>query len=71
MKLTSLNPAQLSLLESFAGIESQEEMDELTRVIRDYYAKKLENELENLWNDGTLNQERLDDLRKQHLRTPY
>lgn len=71
MKLTSLNPAQVSLLESFAGIQSQEEINELTRVIRDYYAKKLEDELEKLWEDGTLNQEKLDELRGQHLRTPY
>lgn len=71
MKLTSLNPAQVSLLESFAGIQSQEEINELTRVIRDYYAKNLEDELEKLWDDGTLNQERLDELGGQHLRTAY
>lgn len=71
MKLTSLNPAQVSLLESFAGIQSQEEINELTRVIRDYYAKKLEDELEKLWDEGTYNQETLDELRGQHLRTAY
>lgn len=71
MKLDSLNPAQLCLLEAFAGANSQEELDELTRLIRDYYARKLEDELEVLWEDGTLNQEKLDDLRSQHLRTPY
>lgn len=71
MKLDSLNPAQLCLLETFAGAESQEELNELTRLIRDYYARKLEDELENLWEDGTLDQQKLDELRGQHLRTPY
>lgn len=71
MKLNSLNPAQLCLLEAFASAESQEELNELTSLIRDFYARKLENELESLWEDGTLNQQKLDELRDQHLRTPY
>lgn len=71
METTSLNPAQVCLLEAFAGVRSQEEADELTRVIRDYYDRKLEEELERLWDDGTFGQQRLDELRRQHLRTPY
>ena len=73
MKTIQLSPAQLTLLESFAfaNMKSQEEADELSRVIRDYYARKLDEELEVLWNNGTLNQQKLDELSKQHLRTPY
>lgn len=71
MKLDTLTPAQLCLLEAFAGAESQEELNELTSLIRNYYARKLEDELELLWEDGTLNQQKLDELRGQHLRTPY
>lgn len=71
METASLNPAQVCLLEAFAGARSQEEVDELTRVIRDYYDRKLEEELERLWDDGTLDQQKLDELRGEHLRTPY
>lgn len=71
METKSLNRAQLCLLETFAGARSEEEVDELTRVIRDYYDRKLEDELERLWDDGTLDQQKLDELRGQHLRTPY
>ncbi|MBU3837942.1 MAG: dephospho-CoA kinase [Candidatus Phocaeicola faecigallinarum] len=71
MKTIQLSPAQLTLLESFANIESQAEADELSRVIRDYYARKLDEELDKLWDDGTLDQQKLDKLRSQHLRTPY
>ena len=69
MKTIQLSPAQLTLLESFANIESQAEADELSRVIRDYYARKLDEELDKLWDDGTLDQQKLDELREQHLRT--
>lgn len=71
MKHVPLNAAQLCLLETFSNVQSQEEADELTRVIRDYYAQKLDDELLTLWDDGTLNQQKLDELRGQHLRTPY
>ena len=71
MKASALSRAPVLLLENFAHIDSQEEVDELTEVIRNYYAQKLEDELERLWNDGTLNQQKLDELRGQHLRTPY
>lgn len=71
MNVNSLNPAQIQLLETFAGITSQEEMDELTKVIRDYYAHKLEEELEHLWDEGVLGQRQLDELKNEHLRTPY
>ena len=69
MRVASLNSAQLMILESFAGVETQEEMDELMDLLRTYYARKLDKELERLWNDGTFNQEKLDELRGQHLRT--
>lgn len=71
MNSKTLSQAQLCLLETFANMQSQEEADELSRIIRDYYARKLENELDNLWQSGALNQQKLDDLRSQHLRAPY
>jgi hypothetical protein len=71
MEATVLNPAQIMILESFASAKSQEEMDELMDMIREFYARKLDKELERLWDEGILNQDKLDELSEQHLRTPY
>lgn len=71
MEATTLNSAQLMILESFASAKSQEETDELMDMLRDFYARRLDKELERLWDEGILNQEKLDELGKQHLRTPY
>jgi len=71
MNINTLNKSQLCLIETFSRVSSQQEADELSRVIRDYYAKKLDEELESLWNDGTFDQQKLDELKGQHLRTPY
>lgn len=71
MQVNTLNPAQLQLIETFAGITSQQELDELTQLIRGYFARKLDAEMSRLAEEGVLGQAQLDDLRQQHLRTPY
>lgn len=68
MNIATLNKTQMVLIESFAGAKTQEEADELAEVIKRYYAAKLEQELENQWNDGTLNQEKIDQYRTEHFR---
>ena len=71
MEIAALNTAQIMILESFASVKTQDEMDELMDMLRGYYAKKLDKELERLWNEGILDQKKLDELSEQHLRTPY
>lgn len=71
MRVSSLNPAQLMILESFAGVNSQEEMEELMDMLRSFYAKKMDKELERLWEEGIFDQNKLNELSNQHLRTPY
>ena len=41
------------------------------RVLKKFYAQRLDDELERLWDNGTLDQSKLDELRTEHLRTPY
>ena len=48
MEATMLNPAQIMILESFASAKSQEEMDELMDMLRNFYAMKSDKELERL-----------------------
>ena len=69
--LTAMNPAQMMVLESFAGISSEDELKGLMKVLKRFYAERLDKELERLWDNGCLNQEKLDAMRSAHLRTPY
>ncbi len=61
----------MMILESFAGAQDEQEVNDLMDVLRNYYAQRLEKEMQRLWDDGTLNEEKLDQLRGEHLRTPY
>ena len=71
LQLNTMNEAQMMILESFAGATDEQELYDLMDVIRDFYARRLEAEMNRLWDNGTLNQEALDQLKDEHFRTPY
>lgn len=66
-----MNPAQMMIINSFATVTSQQEEEELRNLLLDFYNRKLQREMEHLWDDGILNQEKLDEMRTEHFRTPY
>ena len=68
---TILNEAQLRLLDLVAVVNTTEELEGLRRAIIDYLATQLQNELDNLWADGTLNEEKVEQFRHLHERTTY
>ena len=71
MQIDTMNESQMMILESFAGAKDEQELNALMDVLRNFYANRLEAEMQRLWDNGTLNQEKLDLLRDEHLRTPY
>ena len=71
MQLETMNEAQMMILESFASATDEQEVNDLMDVLRLFYARRLEQEMNRLWDNGTLNQEALDRLKDEHLRTPY
>ena len=71
MQLNTMNEAQMMILESFAGAADDQEVNDLMDVLRLFSARRLEQEMNRLWDNGTLNQEVLDQLKDEHLRTPY
>ncbi len=71
LTLASLNPAQMLVLESFASVTGEEELAALTKLLKNFYAERLEQELEKAWEDGSFGQEKLEQLKSEHLRTPY
>ena len=57
------------------GYDSADDMFEklgiLNKEISDYFVKRADAELDRMWNDGTLNEERIESFRHLHERTPY
>ncbi|MBQ4421127.1 MAG: hypothetical protein SPL06_02185 [Bacteroidales bacterium] len=71
MQLSTMNPAQIMILESFASVKDSNEMNDLMEVLKMFYAKRLEKEMQRLWDNGTLDAKALNNLKQEHLRTPY
>lgn len=44
-------------------------MNEVKEVLTKYFSQKLDDRLNDLWDSGALNQEKLDELRKIDVRT--
>ena len=64
---TVLNQAQLEFLQLMGHIKTKEELDELREVVCDFYARKIDEGMENLWQEGKWSQEIMDNILKEDL----
>ena len=63
----AFNPMQIHLLKMFAVDKAEKGLIELKDVLYSYYSKKMQNRLDELWDDGTLDQARLDEINQMDL----
>lgn len=70
-QLATMNQAQLQILDMLSFIKTPEALQDLNKVISDYFVQKADAELDRMWNEGTLNEERIESFRYLHERTPY
>ena len=66
-----LNESQMEFLQLLSRIKSKEELNELRKVVCDYYARKIDEEMDQLWATGKWDNEKNEAVLKEHLRTPY
>ncbi len=71
MEATTLNEAQLEMLKLMSVIKTPEELAELKQAISDHFARKATEEIDRMWADGRLTEERVESFRHLHERTPY
>lgn len=71
MASTVLNEAQMSILRLLGSMKTVDEVDELRQVICDYYARRVDEEVDKLWESGQWNDEKNEAVLNEHLRTPY
>ena len=64
---TTLNPTQIHLLRMFSADNTEKGLQELKEVLFKYYYEKMNKSLDELWNSGVLNQERLDKIANMDL----
>ena len=68
---SAFSPAQIHLLEMMSYIKTPASLAELRKVLADFYAKRVSEEMDKLWDSGVVNDEVVEDWKNAHLRTPY
>ena len=63
METATLTPTQMHLLKLFSFNNSEEYAREIQMVLTRHFQSRLDAEADRLWDEGILNQEKLDELR--------
>lgn len=63
--------AQLELMNAAANVTSKSDLDALRLTLSHFFAELAQKAIDKMWDEGTFDQAKLDELRGQHLRTPY
>ena len=56
-----LNQAQMDFLRLLAHFTTEEEVKELNDVVCEYYARKIDEEMERLWDEGKWSNEKIEE----------
>ena len=65
------SPFQIEMLEMVSRVSSEVEMQDIRRLLGQYFAKRAEDAIDNLWDKGVLNDEVIEGWKMEHMRTPY
>ena len=55
----------------FSHCQSDQAILELKSVLADFYARRVQEEADRLWDEGILDAEAIERIGKEHWRTPY
>ena len=69
--IRGFTPAQYELVNMMSCLHKESDIVELKSVLVKFLNARIQKELDGLYENGTLSDERMEELSKQHLRTPY
>ena len=71
MNSVTFNPAQIHILNMASRIKTEAGLQRFKEQTATFYAKLIDEEMDELWASGQWNEQKLADLRGAHFRTPY
>lgn len=69
--VNALTPQQMQVLEMISRVKTEEELADIRQLIANYFSQKLERQMDQLWDEGVVNDEVIDQWKHTHMRTPY
>lgn len=64
-------PFQIEMLELTSRVTSEVEMQDIRRLLGQYFAKQAEDAIDRLWDEGKLNDAVIEEWKNEHMRTPH
>ena len=64
-------PFQIEMLELASRVSSEVEIQDIRRMLGQYFAKRAEDAIDRLWDEGVLNDNVMEEWKSEHMRTPY
>ena len=71
LQATPFTPFQIEMLELVSKVNSEREMSDIRRMLGQYFAKRAEDAIDRLWDEGVLNNDVIEGWKNEHMRTPY
>ena len=71
MEAITFTPAQVHVFNLMSHIKTDRALEALRKQLAAFYAKQVDDEMDALWESGQWNEQKLQQLRGSHFRTPY
>jgi hypothetical protein len=71
MEAITFSPAQVHVFNLVSHIKSALGLEQLRKQLAAFYAKQVDEEMDQLWENGQWDEKKLQELRGSHFRTPY
>ncbi len=71
LQSTPFTPFQIEMLELVSKVNSEREMNEIRQLLGRYFAKRAEDAIDRLWDEGIINNDVIEGWKNEHMRTPY
>ncbi len=71
MEAITFTPAQLQIFNLMSHIKTTGGLEKLRQQLAAFYAKQIDEEMDQLWESGQFDEKRMKELRGSHFRTPY
>ncbi len=63
--------AHLELINALNNIRSEEDLNEFKDLLAHFFAAKAQKAIDAMWEEGTINEETINQWGQEHMRTPY
>ena len=71
MEAITFSPAQVHVFNLVSHIKSVVGLEKLREQLAAFYAKQVDEEMDQLWDSGQWDEKKMQELRGSHFRTPY